>query len=78
MDNKSRIAEQFIDNLGIMSKDEFATLENAKVLVVGLGGLGGNFAAGLVRLGVINLMLVDYDRFEEANLNRQADRKSGV
>jgi molybdopterin/thiamine biosynthesis adenylyltransferase len=65
------IPKQFVDNLGVMSKEEYIQIENAKVLIVGLGGLGGNFANNLVRLGVKHLKLVDFDKFEEQNLNRQ-------
>jgi tRNA A37 threonylcarbamoyladenosine dehydratase len=39
--------------------------------VLGLGGLGGVIAQVLVRAGVANLSLVDHDRFEPTNLNRQ-------
>jgi molybdopterin/thiamine biosynthesis adenylyltransferase len=39
--------------------------------VVGLGGLGGTVAEVLARMGVGRLTLVDGDRFEESNLNRQ-------
>jgi molybdopterin/thiamine biosynthesis adenylyltransferase len=44
----------------------------ACVAVVGLGGLGGQAALTLARLGIGRLLLVDADRFDETNLNRQA------
>lgn len=46
-------------------------LKNAKVAVAGLGGLGSNIAISLVRAGVGELMLVDFDRVDISNLNRQ-------
>ena len=42
-----------------------------RIGIAGLGGLGSNVAASLVRTGVKQLILVDYDRVEESNLNRQ-------
>jgi molybdopterin/thiamine biosynthesis adenylyltransferase len=39
--------------------------------VVGLGGLGGAVTEVLARIGVGRLVLIDGDRFEESNLNRQ-------
>jgi molybdopterin/thiamine biosynthesis adenylyltransferase len=39
--------------------------------VIGLGGLGGAVIEILARLGVGRLTLVDGDRFEDSNLNRQ-------
>lgn len=46
-------------------------ITNIKVLVVGIGGVGGQALEMLVRCGVENITIVDYDTFEESNLNRQ-------
>lgn len=70
MDKKS-IPKQFMDNLGIITNEDYKILNNLTVLIVGLGGLGGNFVNNLVRLGVKKIFLVDFDSFEEQNLNRQ-------
>ncbi len=70
MENKA-IPKQFQNNMGIMSKETFAAIQNIKVLLVGLGGLGGNAANSLIRLGLVHLGVVDFDRFEGTNLNRQ-------
>jgi len=46
-------------------------LREGKVAVAGLGGLGSNIAVMLARAGVGKLLLVDFDRVEKSNLNRQ-------
>ena len=46
-------------------------LKNARVAVAGLGGLGSNIAMMLARSGVGTLHLVDFDRVDMSNLNRQ-------
>lgn len=46
-------------------------LQKAKVAIAGLGGLGSNIAIELARIGVGNLHLIDFDRVDISNLNRQ-------
>lgn len=43
----------------------------ARVAVAGLGGLGSNIAVSLARIGVGHLHLIDFDRVDITNLNRQ-------
>lgn len=46
-------------------------IQAVKVGIAGLGGLGSNCAVNLVRTGFKRLVLVDFDRVEPSNLNRQ-------
>jgi sulfur carrier protein ThiS adenylyltransferase len=46
-------------------------LAAGRVAVCGLGGLGSNIAVSLVRAGVGHLHLIDFDRVDITNLNRQ-------
>ena len=46
-------------------------LSRGKVAIAGLGGLGSNVAYALTRIGVGHLHLVDFDRVDITNLNRQ-------
>ncbi len=46
-------------------------LQNKTVGIAGCGGLGSNCAVALARTGMGKLVLADYDRVEEGNLNRQ-------
>jgi sulfur carrier protein ThiS adenylyltransferase len=48
-----------------------ARLAASHVAVIGCGGLGSNVAMMLVRCGVGELTLIDFDTVEESNLNRQ-------
>lgn len=52
-------------------RDQLALLQS-RVLLVGLGGLGGWLLEQLVRMGVGAITGVDGDCFEESNLNRQS------
>lgn len=47
-------------------------LKQGKVAIAGLGGLGSAIAIMLARIGVGQLLLVDFDTVEPSNLNRQS------
>lgn len=55
----------------MITKKQQAALSRAHVLVCGCGGMGGVAAEVLVRMGIGGLTLVDHDRFEATNANRQ-------
>ncbi len=65
MDRKFSRTEMLIGNEG-MEK-----LKDAKVAVFGIGGVGSFVCEGLARSGIGNFILVDYDRIDESNINRQ-------
>jgi len=46
-------------------------LKSKIVGIAGCGGLGSNVAVALARVGVGKLIIVDFDKIEESNLNRQ-------
>ncbi len=51
--------------------DAVKKLNQSTVAVFGVGGVGGAVVEMLARAGVGNLILVDFDKFDETNLNRQ-------
>lgn len=62
----------------IIGKDGIKKLNEAKVAIFGIGGVGSFVLEGLVRAGVQNFILVDDDKVCLTNLNRQiiATRKT--
>lgn len=55
----------------LIGKDGVRKLEDAKVIIYGIGGVGSFAVEGLVRAGVGKLVLVDPDKISESNINRQ-------
>ncbi len=55
----------------LLGDERVRRLENAAVLVAGVGGVGGYAAEMLVRAGVGNLTIIDSDSVAVSNINRQ-------
>jgi tRNA A37 threonylcarbamoyladenosine dehydratase len=62
----------------LIGKEGVDKLNNSKVAIFGIGGVGSYTAEALCRAGVGNLVLIDYDDICLTNLNRQihATRKT--
>ena len=63
--------EKFSRTEMLIGNDGMEKLKNAKVAVFGLGGVGSYVCEGLARSGVGNFVLVDFDKIDESNINRQ-------
>jgi molybdopterin/thiamine biosynthesis adenylyltransferase len=61
----------FERNYGIFTEKEQSRLKAAKILIAGCGGIGGTVAIILARSGVENFILIEPDRYEPSNMNRQ-------
>ncbi|MBD3840713.1 MAG: ThiF family adenylyltransferase [Campylobacterales bacterium] len=51
--------------------EDFEKFSKAKILILGVGGVGGYALDCLYRTGIENITIVDYDTFDESNQNRQ-------
>lgn len=58
-------------NIGFVSDEEQLQLKETVVFVCGVGGMGGACLQSLVRMGIQNFIIADFDVFEMSNLNRQ-------
>jgi molybdopterin/thiamine biosynthesis adenylyltransferase len=63
--------ELFERNFGIFEVTEQARIRDAKVLIIGCGGIGGVVAIVLARSGLGHFVLMDPDVYEPSNMNRQ-------
>ncbi len=59
-------------NIGVYTQEEQNMLRKGKVIILGLGGVGGSIATLCARSGIGSISGVDPDTFEISNLNRQA------
>ncbi len=63
--------EIYARNYGVITHEEQYKLKNAKVTVVGAGGVGGITLISLARMGFGNIQVIDMDTFDYSNINRQ-------
>lgn len=55
----------------LIGKENIKKLQNSKVAIFGIGGVGSYVVEGLVRAGIGSFILVDNDEVSISNLNRQ-------
>ena len=63
--------EQFSREALLIGKENVEKLNKAKVVVFGIGGVGSYVVEGLARAGIGNFILVDHDKVDITNINRQ-------
>lgn len=66
------IEEQLARNYAFLTPQGMAKVRALRVVVVGAGGVGSNAIVSLVRSGVCNLRIVDFDQVSLSSLNRHA------
>lgn len=54
-----------------LGKENFEKVQNERIGIAGLGGLGSNCALNLVRVGFRRFALIDFDVIDQTNLDRQ-------
>lgn len=57
--------------LKIISQKELDIIKKSKILIIGVGGVGGYTLEVLARMGIENFTIVDHDIIEKSNINRQ-------
>lgn len=60
-----------LDRVKRLLGEDFNKLHEVKILLLGVGGVGGFCLDALYRSGITNITAVDFDRFEITNQNRQ-------
>ncbi|MXS79796.1 Molybdopterin or thiamine biosynthesis adenylyltransferase [Nitrosomonas eutropha] len=63
--------EAFSRNIGWLTREEQNRLQQKRVAIAGLGGVGGLHLLTLCRLGIGKFHLAEFDTFDLANFNRQ-------
>lgn len=67
-----QISAEHSRTAALIGEDGLRRLQNARVAVFGIGGVGGHLAEALARAGVGHIHLIDRDTVSLSNINRQA------
>lgn len=57
--------------ISLIGTEKFKKIQNKKVLIIGCGGVGGYALETLVRSGINFIDIIDFDKIDITNLNRQ-------
>ena len=55
----------------LFGNEDFEKIQSAKILILGIGGVGSYALDCLYRSGVKDITILDYDTYDETNQNRQ-------
>lgn len=62
---------QFSRTINLIGNDNFEKIKNKRIIIFGIGGVGGYTVEALVRAGIGSIDIVDKDVVDESNINRQ-------
>ena len=63
--------EIYARSIGLLGEDNFNLIQDKVIAIFGLGGVGGTCLEALARTGFKHFIIVDFDKVDSSNLNRQ-------
>ncbi|RXJ67723.1 tRNA cyclic N6-threonylcarbamoyladenosine(37) synthase TcdA [Halarcobacter ebronensis] len=63
--------QRYDRTLKLFGEENFKIFQNAKLILLGVGGVGSFALDSLYNTGITNITIVDFDTYEESNMNRQ-------
>ncbi|MBO7574015.1 MAG: ThiF family adenylyltransferase [Bacilli bacterium] len=61
----------FERSIGLLGEENFNLIQDKAIAVFGLGGVGGTALEALARTGFKHFIIIDFDKVDATNLNRQ-------
>lgn len=62
---------QYDRTIKLFGEENFNLFLNTKIIILGVGGVGSFALDCLYNTGITNITIVDFDKYETSNLNRQ-------
>jgi len=61
----------FNRTISLIGKENYQKIQKSNILVLGIGGVGGYAIEALIRSGIKKITIVDFDKIDITNINRQ-------
>ena len=61
----------FERSIGLLGEENFNRIQDKVIAIFGLGGVGGTALEALARTGFQHFLIIDFDKVDATNLNRQ-------
>ncbi len=63
--------QRLLRTTALLGEANIKKIINTKIMIIGIGAVGGYVLEALARFGVANFVIIDFDTIEETNINRQ-------
>lgn len=63
--------QRYDRTLKLFGEENFKKFQNTKLILLGVGGVGSFALDALYNTGITDITIVDFDTYEESNMNRQ-------
>ncbi len=63
--------QRYDRTIKLFGEENFNKLQNSKLILLGVGGVGSFALDSLYNTGVTDITIVDFDTYEDSNMNRQ-------
>jgi len=63
--------QQYDRTIKLFGEENFKKFQNTKLILLGVGGVGSFALDSLYNTGITDITIVDFDTYEESNMNRQ-------
>ena len=63
--------QRYDRTIKLFGEENFEKFKNTKLILLGVGGVGSFALDSLYNTGITNITIVDFDTYEESNMNRQ-------
>ena len=70
--------QKYDRTIKLFGEENFQKLQNTKIILLGVGGVGSFALDSLYNTGITNITIVDFDTYEESNMNRQLGSQGNI